>query len=200
MPKAVDLAPLTRQKLAQLYPDFRLRVIEIYQDVFDQLGRKMNATETLRDFERQAQLFAQGRSLQDGRWIITDKKLIATNAPPGKSFHHYGLACDSAFAGTDPFLKSLSREEREGLWGDFGRLVQARGCVWGGDWNGNGEQDPNDFDRPHCQKTYGLTIAECERLYRQGGIAAVWARVDAVRGIAPGTGWDNALSIPTPTP
>ena len=66
-------------------------------------------------------------------------------APPGSSFHQFGLAADAGL-----FLGHAYLDERsdlcppaklERLYAEYGAIVTAHGCRWGGEFN----------DPPHCE-------------------------------------------------
>jgi peptidoglycan L-alanyl-D-glutamate endopeptidase CwlK len=181
-----------RQILDLIYPDLRVRMARVYTETKRVTLLDMFPTEGLRSFERQKKLYEVGRELRDGKWVKTGP--VLTNARPGFSRHAYGLAVDSAFKGPDPYLERLQdRKQAEYYWDVFGRAVKAYGLVWGGDWNGNGTRDVNDFDRPHAELSYGLTLTDCLDLYENGGIAAVWATIDKIRGVEVGSEWRNLV-------
>ncbi len=95
--------------LKLLFPPFRLKIESIVQEA-RALGEEYAVFETYRSTERQAKLFAEGRT-----------KLRRVGV------HHYGLAADL-----------VRRIDGELTWeADYallGRLAKARGLVWGGDW------------------------------------------------------------------
>lgn len=70
-----------------LYPKLLDNLI-LALDHVDQSGMKAYAFETVRFHERQAWLYAQGRT-RPGR--------VITRAKPGYSWHEYGLAVDLVF-------------------------------------------------------------------------------------------------------
>ena len=126
----------------------------------------------LRTFERQDELYAQGRT-KPGR--------IVTNARGGDSFHNYGLAADYVLDGqverpgiqwswdTRADLNADGRSD----WLQMGEIAESCGLEWGGRW----KRFP---DMPHVQNTYGLTLAEIKEIYRKGhGIKAVWSELKA---------------------
>lgn len=173
-----------RDRLNLLYPDFKNRVERILAAVQRDTGHVLFPTETLRTFERQQKLYEVGRVLRNGVWVVADKfkRETLTNAQPGMSFHAYGLAADLAWHGGDPYLEYLQpRDEAQRLWIAYGKAAKAEGCVWGGDWNGDGKIQPEDFDRPHCQISYGLAVSELFALHQKGGLAAVWKELDLRR-------------------
>lgn len=146
----------------------------------------MRATEGIRTFTRQGELYAQGRTAP-GR--------VVTYALPGYSTHHYGIAVDSCFAGKNPYPNlsdpdKKKRLEAEKLWGAFRKFAQSNGLRCGGDWNGNGKVDRGDFDQPHVELCYGgMSIEQMLKLYKHGGLQAVWAEFDLIRGVEPGSEW-----------
>jgi hypothetical protein len=157
-----------------------VRAIQLYNSFYLLHNYALRCTESIRTFERQAELYGKGRT-SPGRKV--------TNSRPGFSLHHYGCALDSCFPGKDPFLEGLPAKERMRLWGEYGRLASAHGFVWGGDWNANGVKDPNDFDNPHIQLTYGHTLDSIRGMYADHGIQGVWAEFDRIRGVRTGSEW-----------
>jgi peptidoglycan L-alanyl-D-glutamate endopeptidase CwlK len=169
----VILDPATKARLRMIYPDFAIRVIRVYNDVFNHLSKQMKCNEGIRTFEYQAKLYAQGR---------TAPGPVVTHSQPGDSMHHYGCAVDSCFSGSDPFL--AKEKEAEKLWSEYGRFAQAHGLVWGGDFK-------TLCDRPHVQLTYGLTLKEIKALYQAGGMPGVWTQFDKIRGVQQGCEWNS---------
>jgi peptidoglycan L-alanyl-D-glutamate endopeptidase CwlK len=164
--------------------------------MFSAHGVTLRMTEGLRSFERQAELYAEGRTTP-GPHVTPEHPLgqIVTNAPPGYSEHHYGIAADSCFSGHDPYLELLAKTDparAEFLWAEFGRLCHEQGLRWGGDFK-------SLADRPHAERVYGgLPLSELYRLHTQGGLASVWARFDQIREAAPvGSNEAQAESGPT---
>jgi len=173
-------------KLSHLYPDFKDRVLAVVDWVKERTGREMFPTETLRSMTRQRALYGRGRVFDPRThvWTVIDRSKIVTNAPPGMSMHHYGVACDFAFRGGDPYLAGLPSLQSKTLWAEYGRACHVQGLRWGGDWNGNGRQDAHDFDGPHCEKSYGVKIQTLlDSLQSPKGIKAVWRVLDRERGI-----------------
>ena len=173
------MADVTPGEFISLYPDLIPRAIRVYNDIKNLTGLEMRPTEGVRTFSRQASLYAQGR---------TKPGSIVTNAKAGYSLHHYGCAFDSCFVGTDPYLKK--NPLKSDIFRAFGRLAEAHGFVWGGDWDGDGdESDQTLYDTPHLQLTYGLALPDMIALYKAGGMKRVWERFDSVRGAPLGQDW-----------
>jgi len=159
----------TARILAGLYPDFRVRVVRILNDVFDQTGMTMRVTDGLRSFEQQTILYNQGR---------TSSGPVVTNAEPGMSYHTYGIACDCCWKGNDPYLANNSKHDQ--LWKSYGVAVTGNGLVWGGLWQ-------NLPDMPHCEMHYGgLTCAQLKEIYLYGGLDGVFKKLDSVIEWKPG--------------
>lgn len=174
------------QKLRGAYPNLGVRACRLQQDVSDHLGLTVRITEVIRTMEQQAALYARGRTAPGPK---------VTNAPAGSSIHHYGLAFDICFLGADPYLEQYRKKngdaEWDRTWRKVGLLAEGHGLTWGFDWNANGIKDANDFDRPHFQITYGQTLKQIQDLYRFGGMAAVWAACDKLRGVEIGSEWNG---------
>jgi hypothetical protein len=185
----------SRARLQTGYPDLAVRAFRFEQDVAAHVGLQIRITELIRTLAYQDQLFMRGRAKDhNGVVFVVDRSLVVTNAPAGSSIHHFGLAFDIAFAGKDPYLEIIRKANQphwDEIWRKVGALGQAHGLVWGYDWNGNGKVDGNDFDRPHFQITYGLTLAQIQSLYKFGGMAAVWAQCDRIRQVEQGSEWNG---------
>lgn len=163
---------LSMAKLDLLYPDFKVRVIRVMNDMADHFSCDLKITESVRSFERQEALYAQGR---------TSPGNIVTNAKPGQSFHHYGVAVDVARIGKSPYSVP---------WKSLGEIAKGHGLRWGGDWNGNGKVDSNDFDNPHLEISYaGMNAFKMLSIYNIGRLRALWGEFDKARGVEIGREW-----------
>ena len=96
-------------------------------------------TSTYRDAESQNALYAQGRTLPG-------KKV--TNVRGGDSFHNHRCAFDFV-----PLVNGKAVWDDAKLWAKCGALAESVGLEWGGRWK-------RFTDKPHCQDTGGLTIAQ----------------------------------------
>lgn len=114
-----------------------------------QAGIPIKLTFTFRSFETQDALYAQGR---------TKPGKIVTKAKGGQSLHNYKLAYD----GVPIALLALPnwgdtpehQKETDRIWALYGKLAEQQGLEWGGRWKFK--------DRPHCQNTFGLTLAQLQ--------------------------------------
>lgn len=119
--------------------DVRERAVQLLRLAKDS-GIDLIVTETLRTLERQAELYAKGRTAP-GR--------IVTYARPGWSWHNHGRAFDVAIL-TWPGDPSPD-DVYDGPWSEVGAMGESLGLEWGGRW-----KHP---DLPHFQHTSGLTLA-----------------------------------------
>lgn len=88
----------------------------------------------------QLDLYAKGRELREGVWVVTAPELVITRALPDQSPHCAGAAYDAAPVG--PGGQVLW--ERLDLFEQLGQLGQDVGLVWGGSW-------PRFRDMPHFE-------------------------------------------------
>ncbi len=118
------MTPRDLSRLAGVHP----RLVQALTAVFDTLeaeGTPMFVVEGVRTVERQAALYAQGRTAPGPVVTYRDGVIRKSNHQP----HDDGLgyAVDSAFAAFDPFAASHP-------WERYGELLRAQGVTWGGDW------------------------------------------------------------------
>jgi len=100
-------------------------------------GHAVRIVEGYRTFERQTELYNQGR---------TTAGAIVTNAKAGESLHNYGVAVDFVFRREGYNASST-------LWALLGKVGKDQGFTWGGDWQGF-------VDRPHFELKQGYTTQE----------------------------------------
>lgn len=101
------------------------------------LGHPVRITEGYRSMERQAALYAQGR---------TAPGQIVTNAKPGESLHNYGVAVDFVF-------RREGYDAPDWLWEVLGSAGKAHGFSWGGDWE-------KFVDKPHFEMALGYNYKD----------------------------------------
>jgi peptidoglycan LD-endopeptidase CwlK len=105
-----------------------------------------------RDPALQAQLYAQGRTAPGS---------VVTNAPPGSSWHEFGLAFDVAVMGPNG---NPTWPNDVALWSRIGAAGKAAGLQWGGDFT-------TLTDRPHFEFHPGVTLS----MARAGRVPALLA-------------------------
>ena len=109
-------------------------------------GINVKVIEGTRTYERQAELYAQGRTKPGPK---------VTNAKPGYSWHNFGVAWD--FVVFDARGQPLWNSP---LMDRCGVIGEALGLQWGGRWKA--------VDKPHLQLKTGLTLAQARELRREG--------------------------------
>ncbi len=111
-------------------------------------------TEGIRSFEKQNELYQQGRTTQGN---------IVTNTRAGESYHNYGLAFDFALLDASGHIIWNTQYDGNGNgksdWFEVAEMGKELGFDWGGDWI-------NFKDYPHLQMTFGLSIEMLKNGYR----------------------------------
>lgn len=153
------------RSLNLLYPPFRAR---IEQALALAHGEKLMAYvfEAWRSPERQAQLYAQGR---------TAPGKIVTYAKPGESWHAHGVAVDLVFDGSPAAGVQWNWEGDyvDGKRGDYERLAKIVKAQPDIEWLGD-----KNIEMAHFQMSLGVTISEAKRITEKSGILALWAEFD----------------------
>ncbi len=121
---------------------------------------KVRFTDVLRTWQRQAELYAKGR---------TEPGPKVTWAKPGDSYHNYGLAGDIAFLidkDRNGTFETASwdtiadwNQDQVADWLEVVRIFNAYGWQWGF-INSRGKR----YDLPHFQKTFGFSIPQLKKL------------------------------------
>lgn len=152
---------ITLERIKLLHPKVRTEVEHIYrsQIVPALSGRAIcRFAYTLRTFDEQAALFAQGRTRL---FDANGKRLgIVTKAKPGQSIHNFGLALDIVLlVDTDKngtfesasYNQALDYDgDKKSDWMEVVQILKANGWTWGGDWR-------SFKDAPHFEKSFGYT-------------------------------------------
>lgn len=115
-------------------------------------GLEVFVTETRRSSERQAALYAMGRTMP-GR--------IVTRSKSGTGKHEFGLAFDVAFRGANLYPSDFK------TWARLGSIGKACGLTWGGEFKGvdsvhfenNVRSKMNEFDSNETAKPVAATVA-----------------------------------------
>lgn len=113
-------------------------------------GIALVVTQGYRSLAEQDRLYQQGR---------TTPGAIVTNAPPGSSWHNFGLAFDVAILDSSG-QPSWPNDTK--LWSRIGQIGKAQGLSWGGDFK-------SFVDRPHFEHRGGLTLADVQAGARPSG-------------------------------
>lgn len=108
------------------------------------LGHAVRIVEGYRTFERQTDLYNQGR---------TTPGAVVTRAKAGESLHNYGVSVDLIF-------RREGYNATDSLWQLLGKVVVMQGFEWGGsaEWIKAGLND-----RPHAQYLGGYKLADFQK-------------------------------------
>lgn len=158
--------------LSFLHPTVREAVIIIEKNLNDE-GIPFKVFEAFRYPERQADLFAQGR---------TKPGKIVTHAEPWRSYHQYGLAVDFVLFENNKWSWDDSTAEKKKWWKRMHELGKKNGL------------SPLDFEAPHLQIAGTSSNALSQGHYPSGGDDLWSEHLAAV--IA---GW-NSLPTAPPSP
>lgn len=169
----MNFSRATEYKLLEVFPDIAVRWRRVANDLYNLHRMEIKVTDGLRDFSKQYELYAKGRIREkNGIWTVVDPTKVVTYAKPGSSYHQYGLAVDTCFTGSDPYLLKMRPEESDFYWAEFGRFVVAHGLKWGGEF-----KTP---DRPHSELGYGMKVTYIQEIYEYGGLRAVWMKCNQI--------------------
>lgn len=102
-------------------------------------GDTLIVVQGVRDWHDQEKLWMQGRN---GSWQVVDQSKVVTNAPPGYSWHEFGLAVDLV---PKSLIGIRGWQPESPLWRIIQDLATRRGLDSGACWHHQ--------DLPHVQMT-----------------------------------------------
>lgn len=129
---------INSRKIEDLTPDTGAKC-RAFIEACDAAGIDIIITSTYRDAEAQDALYAQGRT-------TVGKKV--TTVRGWDSYHNWKLAFDFV-----PVVGGKAIWDDNDLWDRCGDIAESVGLEWGGNWT-------RFVDKPHCQNSGGLSIAE----------------------------------------
>ncbi len=144
----------------------------------EEKGDSLIVVQGLRDWRDQERLWLIGR---DGEGNVVDASKIVTNAPPGHSWHEFGLAVDVV---PTSLIGIRGWQPTSPLWQVVTRLAEARGLTCGSCWH--------HPDLPHLQLTgkFGVSPDDSVRnLYLQSGgkLQPIWDASGITADVVPTT-------------
>lgn len=135
---AKPLARYASRDWMLLDAEFRQRVLTVYRIMQERHGYEMVLLEGYRSSARQAQLASLGSHV--------------TQAGPGRSYHQYGLAVDSAFLRDGKVV--ISEQDPWAMRGYqlYGETAALLGMTWGGSWKGLADYGHIELRRPNVMQ------------------------------------------------
>ena len=158
--------PLSLARLAPLNPEFARRIL-VLSDLQNAAGEPIKVAQAFRSWADQQKEWNQGR---------TTPGPIVSNAPPGHSWHEFGLAADVC---PIRLLTVKGWGPADPAWAAMGARGKRLGLFWGGDF----VHCPPD--RPHFQLTGIFPVSpddEVRQIITQYGMAAVWQAAKITSG------------------
>lgn len=171
---------ITAARGEELHPELWRR----YQALDDLVSAKnivLRITQGLRTWPAQASLFAKGRSapgtacthngiiMRIGECRAHPFGLTVTKAPPGYTWHNFGLALDAV--PDDPALPGWQPDwnETHPAWGEFLRAAKTVGLAEGAEWR-------TFPDAPHLypEELPPTPGDDVRQAFEEDGIKAVW--------------------------
>ncbi|WP_406944470.1 peptidoglycan-binding protein [Halobacillus sp. SY10] len=137
------------RNMGEVYPAVKDKAILIIRKAYDE-GINVQMSSGFRSFQRQRELFNQGRYGNSGK--------IVTHAEPGQSVHNYGLAIDYFLTTWDGSKATWSVNKS---WIRVAEIGKSLGLSWGGDWI-------SFKDYPHLELTGGLSWRDLKAGKRPG--------------------------------
>lgn len=149
---------ISEARLKDVHPLLAGKVREM-ANLLGQQGITIRVTQGLRTWDEQAALYDKGRNPPDGQPTVTD-------APPGFSYHNFGLAVDVV-----PMMPlGPDWNVTHPVWGQIVQMGRSVGLEAGATWR-------TFVDWPHFQLTGNLPISPTQDVrsaFASGGISAVW--------------------------
>lgn len=120
---------------------FLQRVSRLVTRAFEEHGIEVLLFWFHRTEDQQRALYAIGRTIELHRKPVTNCDGVIK-----KSKHQFWLAVDLVIV-----TAGVLQWNRNELYEELGRIAKEEGLRWGGDWDGDEERDPNDFDVFHFE-------------------------------------------------
>lgn len=150
-------------RLLVVYPELADKVRAVDAEFQRQVGDHLEVVQGLRSWNQQQAIWLKGRDA-DGN--VVNKDEVVTNAPPGHSWHEFGLAVDCVPRSLLP-VKGWAPESI--LWGLITKIAESYGLSCGACWMHK--------DLPHLQITGKFPVSptgEVRQIFKDAGMAQVW--------------------------
>lgn len=149
-------------RLREICPIFAGKVRRVGQRMQQEHQIELRVVQGLRSWAMQHEIWQQGR---DAMGNVVDKSKVVTNAPPGHSWHEFGLAVDVC-----PFLDNKPEWDIKNPAWDLIQKIGTEERLFSGACFHNP-------DHPHLQLTGNFPVSpndEVRQIFRDGGMGALW--------------------------
>jgi peptidoglycan L-alanyl-D-glutamate endopeptidase CwlK len=149
---------VSEAKLQLVCPALSIK-IHTLAEMMELAGQPITIVRGLASWAEQDKLYQQGR---------TTPGEIVTHAPPGHSYHEFGMAVDCC---PTSLLSTPNWSPESPIWADYGNKAKSLGLFWGGDFV---HVPP---DRPHLQLTDSFPVSpsdQVRQLFLSRGMEGVW--------------------------
>jgi peptidoglycan L-alanyl-D-glutamate endopeptidase CwlK len=156
----------SQSRLSEVMPALQDK-IHALAAVLKPQGIDLEVIEGLRSWQESDVLFQEGRTLQNGVWIITDLRHVVTNARGGYSWHNLGMAVDCA---PEIIEGQIDWNGDHPQWKRMEEAGVSLGLVTGATWK-------RIVDAPHFQLCGRFPTSpndEVRQLFWGGGMEEVW--------------------------
>jgi len=126
-------------------------------------GDHLEVVQGLRSWTQQQTLWLKGR---DANGKIIDESKVVTNAPPGHSWHEFGMSVDTVPRSLLPLMGWCPESL---LWTVVTKIAESYGLTCGACWIHK--------DLPHLQLTGKFPVSptdEVRQIFKDAGMTAVW--------------------------
>ena len=145
-PSSATIDPRSAASIATLKPEAQVKAREWLLKCLE-AGIKVKIITGTRTYQEQAALYAKGRTAPGPK---------VTNAPPGYSWHNFGVGWDFVV-----FDAKDQPQWESPLMGKCGMIGESMGLEWGGHWK-------SFQDIPHLQVKQDCTLAEARQMVSSG--------------------------------
>lgn len=154
--------PASESRLDAIHPTLASKIRQM-ADMLSAEGIQIRVTQGLRSWVQQLSLYSQGRDINGN---VVDLSKVVTKAPPGYSWHQFGLAVDVA-----PFDVNIPDWNlNHPAWKRIVAVGESLGLFSGSEFR-------SFPDWPHFQFTGSCPESpddEVRQVFKDGGTLAVW--------------------------
>lgn len=160
----MPLESISIARLSLINPQLSLKAYTL-AEMMELAGYPIRYVQGLRTWGEQQKLWQIGR---DEKGNVVDETIVVTHAPPGHSWHEYGMAVDAVPL---VLIDKPGWDPKSTIWQVYGNKVEALGLTWGGSWS------ERKRDLPHAQMTGSFPVSptdEVRQIFHAVGMKGVW--------------------------